>query len=55
MSGQDELVSLVATAVRESGLDPQACTLHDVSVEAITADIAVRSDDLESLVVMAAY
>jgi hypothetical protein len=47
---EDELVSIIATAIRESGVDTQASVLHRASTEEIPADIAVWSDELESLV-----
>jgi hypothetical protein len=47
---ENELVSIVATAIRESGVDTQASVQRrDYSTE-IRADIAVWSDELESLV-----
>jgi hypothetical protein len=45
-----ELISIIATAIRESGVDTQASGLHRASAEEITADIAVWSDELESLI-----
>jgi hypothetical protein len=47
---EDELVGLIATAIRESGVDTQASDSHRSSGEEIPADIAVWSDDLASLI-----
>lgn len=47
---EDELVSIIATAIRESGVDTQASVPHRASAEEIPADIAVWSDELESFV-----
>lgn len=46
---EDELVSIIATAIRESGVETQASVLHRASSEGVRADIAVWSDELESL------
>jgi hypothetical protein len=47
---EDELVSIIATAIRASGVDTQASVLHRAAAEEIRADIAVWSDELELLV-----
>jgi hypothetical protein len=47
---EDELVAIIATAIRESGVEAQASVSASFAGDEIPADIAVWSDDLESLV-----
>jgi hypothetical protein len=47
---EDELINIIATAIRESGVDTQASVPHRASYEEIPADIAVWSDELDSVV-----
>lgn len=47
---EDELVSIIAMAIRESGVEAQASVPRRADAEEIAADIAVWSDELESLV-----
>ena len=46
----DELVRVIVTAIRKSGVDTQASVSRGASAEEALADIAVWSDELDSLV-----